>query len=166
MSRHLDYRDLEPLERRVGLMRAAGMSEAAIGRFIDADYTTVAAILKRPRVARYLLALETTFVESLDQASIENLNNAIDTAAVRAFEVEQNVMERLYGQPDDNVRAQLGAAATAQDILDRAGKRAPTKIAQTNTFTIAPAVVEQLGNVLKEVSNGSHSTAIDITPSR
>jgi len=160
MSRHLDYRDLEPLERRVALMRAAGMSEAVIGRFIDTDYMTVNAILKRPRVARYLLALESTFVAEI-APSAKNLTAAIDDAAHRAFEIEKDVMERLYAK-DADIRAQLGAAATAQDILDRAGKRAPTKIQAEHVHTIDAEALAHVANVLQEV-NGRR--VIDVTPS-
>lgn len=159
MSRHLDYRDLEPIERRVSLMRAAGMSEAVIGRFLDTDYMTVNAILKRPRVARYLLALETTFVEEIGP-SAKNLTVAIDHAANRAFEIEKDVMERLYAK-DQDIRAQLGAAATAQDILDRAGKRAPTKIQSETIHTIDAEALAHVAKVLTEVNGHS---VIDVTP--
>src|SRR5215471_18616013 len=159
MSRHLDYRDLEPLERRVALMRAAGMSEAVIGRFIDTDYMTVNAILKRPRVARYLLALESTFVEEI-APSAKNLTAAIDNAAHRAFEIEKDVMERLYAK-DQDIRAQLGAATTAQDILDRAGKRAPTKIQSETIHTIDAEALAHVAKVLGEVNGHS---VIDVTP--
>jgi hypothetical protein len=158
MSRHLDYRDLEPLERRVALMRAAGMSEAVIGRFIDTDYMTVNAILKRPRVARYLIALESTFVEEIGP-SAKHLDAAIQNEARRAFVVERSVMERLFEQKE-NVRAQLGAATTAQDILDRAGKRAPTKIQTEITHTIDAEALARVAEVLQE------HKALDVTPRR
>jgi len=156
MSRHLDYRDLEPLERRVALMRAAGMSEAVIGRFIDTDYMTVNAILKRPRVARYLIALESTFVEEIGP-SAKHLDAAIQNEARRAFHVEREVMETLFAQKE-NVRAQMGAATTAQDILDRAGKRAPTKIQTEVTHTIDAEALARVADVLNE------HKAIDVTP--
>jgi len=156
MSRHLDYRDLEPLERRVCLMRAAGMSEATIGHFLDCDYMTVNAILRRPRCARYLLALESTFVDDL-RASAKHLDTAIMSEATRAFHVEKNVMERLY-EMRDNIRAQIGAAATAQDILDRAGKRAPTRVQTEVTHTIDAEALANVAEVLRE------HKAIEVTP--
>jgi hypothetical protein len=156
MSRHLDYRDLEPLERRVALMRAAGMSEAVIGRFIDTDYMTVNAILKRPRVARYLIALESTFVNEIGP-SAKHLDEAIQNEARRAFIIEKDVMERLYAK-EDSIRAQLGAAATAQDILDRAGRRAPTKVQTEVTHTIDAEALARVAEVLNE------HQALDITP--
>src|SRR5262249_36385321 len=118
MPRHIEYRDLEPAERRAPMMRSAGMSPAAIGQFLDVDYVTVAAILKRPRVARFLLALESTMLDGVNKDSVKNLNDAIEQATHEAFSVEVDVMRRLYRREYD-VRAQLGAAATAQDILDR-----------------------------------------------
>jgi hypothetical protein len=159
MSRHLDYRDLEPLERRCALMRAAGMSEAVIGRFIDSDYMTVNAILKRPRVARYLIALESTFVEEITD-SAKHLDRAIQHEAARAFHVERNVMDRLYAM-ETNVRAQMGAAATAQDILDRAGKRAPTRVQSEVVHTIDAEALAHVASVLQEI-NGQ--APVDVTP--
>lgn len=156
MSRHLDYRDLEPIERRAALMRAAGMSEAVIGRFMDCDYTTIAAILKRPRVARYLIALEATFVEEI-APSAQHLTAAIEHEAGRAFHIERAVMETLFTQKE-NVRAQLGAAATAQDILDRAGKRAPTRVQTEITHTIDAEALANVALVLQE------HQAIDVSP--
>jgi hypothetical protein len=157
MSRHLDYRELEPLERRVALMRAAGMSEAVIGRFIDTDYMTVAMILKRPRVARYLIALESTFVNEISE-SAKHLDAAIQNEASYAFDVEKKVMDRLFAMEKD-VRAQLGAASTAQDILDRAGKRAPTKTQTEVLHTIDAEALAHVATVLQEV----HAPTIDVT---
>lgn len=148
MSRHLDYRDLEPIERRVALMRAAGASQNAIGRFLDCDQATVDAILSRPRVSRYLIALESTYAQGISE-SVGNLSTAIETAATRAFEVEQTVMERLFIQ-QESIRAQLGAAQTAQDILDRAGKRAPTRVQAEVQHSISPDALEHIADVLRE----------------
>jgi hypothetical protein len=158
MPRHIDYRDLEPAERRAAMMRAAGMSLAAIGQFLDVDYVTVAAILKRPRVARFMLALESTMVESLDKGSVQDLNKAIEDAAHRAFDVETTVMERLFNREYD-VRAQLGAASTAQDILDRAGKRAPSQQRVQVDYGIDSNSLQFAIEALKE-----HERAIDVTP--
>jgi hypothetical protein len=158
MSRRLDYRELEPLERRVVLMRAAGMSEQTIGHFLDCDYPTVGAILRKPHVARYLIAIESTFVNEIAD-SAKHLDRSIEHAANRAFIVNREVMERLFEQKE-SVRAQLGAATTAQDILDRAGKRAPTKIQTEMMHTIDAEALEKVVDVLRE------HKAIDITPVR
>jgi len=158
MSRHLDYRDLEPLERRIALMRSAGMSEQTIGHFIDVDYMTIKAILNRPRVARYLLAIESTFANDIRNGA-KVLDEAITHTANRAFVIEKEVMERLFEQKE-SIRAQLGAATTAQDILDRAGKRAPTKIQTEVTHTIDADALGRVAQVLRE------HQAIDVSPRR
>lgn len=158
MPRDLTYRDLDPLERRCALMRAAGMAEPVIGRFIDTDAVHVAAILKRPRVARYLIALEATFAEDLSDAA-KHLNQAIENEAAYAFHVEKTVMDRLF-EMESNVRAQLGAASTAQDILDRAGKRAPTKVQTEVTHTIDAEALAHVASVLEEVHR---PPAIEVT---
>ncbi|GEM_PF-3910314 len=124
------------------------MSEAVIGRFLDTDYMTVSYILKRPRVARFLIALESTFVQDLRESS-KHLDKAIMNSADRAFTVEKEVMERLFEKADD-VRAQLGAASTAQDILDRAGKRAPTKVVGEMVHTIDAEALAHVAGVLQE----------------
>src|SRR5215471_15566655 len=160
MPRHIDYRDLEPAERRAAMMRSAGMSLAAIGQFLDVDYVTIAAILKRPRVARFMLALESTMCEGFDKNSVRDLNKAIEDAAHRAFDVETTVMERLFSREYD-VRAQLGAAATAQDILDRAGKRAPTQQRVQVDYGIDAHALSAAVEALRE-----HERAIDVTPGR
>jgi len=139
-------------------MRAAGMSEQAIGHFIDVDYMTISAILKRPRVARYLLAIESTFADDIRNGA-KTLDDAITHTANRAFVIEKEVMERLFEQKE-SVRAQLGAANTAQDILDRAGKRAPTKIQSEVIHTVDAEALGRVAQVLKE------HQAIDVTPRR
>lgn len=154
----IDYRDLTPIERRCALMRAAGMSEAVIAKFIECDQVHVAQILARPRVAIYLTALESTFVNDISEAS-KRLNVAIENEAVNAFHVEKTVMDRLF-KMEENVRAQLGAASTAQDILDRAGKRAPTKVQTEVTHTIDAEALAHVASVLQEVHT---PPAIDVT---
>lgn len=158
MSRSIHYRDLEPHERRAAMMRAAGMSLAAIGQFLDCDYVTIAAILKRPRVARFLLAVESTMVDGVDKDHVRTLNQSIEDAAHRAFDIETTVMERLFNREYD-VRAQLGAAATAQDILDRAGKRAPTQQRVQVDYGIDASALSAAVAALRE-----HEGVIDVTP--
>jgi hypothetical protein len=149
------YGDLDPIERRTAMMHASGMSDAVIARFLDTDAQSVINILKRPRVARYLIALESTFINDISK-SAKILDNAIMAEASRAFVIEKSVMERLY-ERSDCVRSQLGAAATAQDILDRAGKRAPTKIQAEIVHTIDAEALGLVAEVLAEAK------AIDVT---
>jgi|SRR5215471_198004 len=158
MSRNTDWQELDPTERRVALMRAAGMSEQTIGHFLETDYIAVSRILQRPRVARYLITIESTFVNDIRE-SARKLDVAITNAANRAFHIEKEVMENLFAQKE-SVRAQLGAATTAQDILDRAGKRAPTRIQTEVTHTIDAEALGRVASVLRE------HQAIDVTPRR
>jgi hypothetical protein len=159
-----DYNELvrstprpRPHERRFS--GARWMSLAA-SQFLDCDYVTIAALLKRPRVARYLLAIQSTMVEELDKTHVKSLNEAIEESAHRAFEIEETVMERLFNREYD-VRAQLGAAATAQDILDRAGKRAPTQQRVQVDYGIDAIALSAAVEALKE-----HERVLDITPTR
>ena len=156
MSRQQEYRELEPMERRAAMMKVAGMSESVISHFLDCDSGLINAILKRPRVARYMIALESTFVTEIAK-SAKILDTAILNSATRAFQIEKEVMERLF-EKNDSIRAQLGAAATAQDILDRAGKRAPTKVLAEVVHTIDAEALGLVAQVLEE------SKTIDVTP--
>lgn len=161
MSRGIDWQDLEPKERRIALMRASGMSEIVISRFLETDREAIRQVLLRPRVARYLMAIESTFVDSIKD-SAQHLDAAITNAASDAFHVERTVMDRLF-KMEANVRAQLGAASTAQDILDRAGKRAPTKLQHEVTHSIDAEALAHVAKVLEEVV-GPASAPIDVTP--
>lgn len=163
MSRNYEHNSLSPIERRVALMHVADVSQRDIARFVDVDQVTVGNILKRPHVAKYILAQTSTFARDLAPA-FKDLNDAIETAADRAFEVEKDVMERLYDYAPDQkgyIRAMLGAASTAQDILDRAGKRAPTKV--VHSVDIEPGALEAIAQVLEEDKRVNR--AIDVTPS-
>jgi hypothetical protein len=105
-----------------------------------------------------MLALESTMVDAIDKDHVRDLNKAIEDAAHRAFEVEETVMERLFTREYD-VRAQLGAAATAQDILDRAGKRAPAQQRIQVDYGIEPHALKAAVEALRE-----HERVIDVTP--
>lgn len=155
--------DLEPLELKVAHLRYAGASQGVIAYLAQCSQGHIEAILKRPRVADYLLKL--TALHQTDLApAVRNLNEAIEYEADHAFEVEKQAMDRLAGVWDDaeptklHVQAQLGSAQLAQDILDRAGKRAPTKIQQQIRHEVAPATIEHLGRIMQE------ATSVDITP--
>jgi hypothetical protein len=62
---------------------------------------------------------------------------------------------------EKDVRAQIGAASTAQDILDRAGKRAPTKVQTEITHTIDAEALAHVAEVLQEIHGPA--AAIDVT---
>lgn len=163
MGRVSEYRDLEPRERRIAMMRAGGASATAIGMVLEIAQQTVREVLSRPRVGRAIMTLQGMVVDEVEDG-VELLNSVIKATANRAFEIERTNMEDLHvmgreaEEPHVAIRAKLGAVATAQDILDRAGNRAPTKIISTNlNANISPADLEHLAEVLKE------SRAIDVT---
>lgn len=162
MSRNLDYKNLSPIERRVAHMHVAELSQRDISIFVDVDQATVGNILLRPHVAKYVVALHATVASEL-APSYKDLSVAIDNAADRAFEIENSVMEKLYSTPEDSkqyVRALIGSAATAQDILDRAGKRAPTKV--THTFEVDKDSIDRIADVMRE--DDRIKRAHDVTP--
>src|SRR5262249_53795785 len=109
------------------------------------------------RVARFLLALESTMLDGVNKDSVKNLNDAIEQATHEAFSVEVDVMRRLYRREYD-VRAQLGAAATAQDILDRTGKRAPAQTPVSDNYSIDTHAIKQAVEAIRE------HRAIDVRP--
>lgn len=157
--------NLEPLERKIANMHLAEISPGVIGYLSEISAEQVRNILLRPRVARYLMKMEAIHGEEL-APSVEKLGDAIAAEAVRAFEVERAAMERLFGLDDTAdkrfVHAQVASATIAQDILDRAGNRAPTKIQQKIEHTIPQTMVDQLGRVIGEAFG--NPAAIDISP--
>lgn len=164
MPRKLEYRDLESHERRACMLRAAGGSIQMIALELECSAETVRQLLKRPRVARFLMLLQGFVADGVEDL-VEAVNVKIRATADRAFEVESTMMEDFVDmgeQHDDDphvkIRAKLGAVATAQDILDRAGNRAPTKTINTNLVGNLPAeALAGLADILKE------SRAIDVS---
>lgn len=162
MPRRLEWDSLSPAERKIAHLHYAGASEATIGYLAETSQATVEATLKRPHVANYLIKLAALNGDELGP-SIQSLNEAIETEAERAFQVEREAMERLFAldDPADRrfVHATVASANIAQDILDRAGKRAPTKIAQTVSYGIDEKTRNVLDRVLRESAG-----VIDVTP--
>jgi hypothetical protein len=112
------------------------------------------------------------------KSGVEDLNIAIEHTAKEAWQVEVRNMRELdemgmqLDEPKHQIRAKLGAIHTAQDILDRAGKRAPTKIQSTNfNATVPPQMMDRLTDVLEELAGGvgrgtsNRFNEKDITPS-
>lgn len=159
MGRHAIFQELHPLERRVAFMRVAGADLRTIALVTEKDETSIREITLRPRVANFMMVCTGMIADELAPA-VGNLNDSINEAATRAFEIENTVMERLFAN-DESVRAQMGAASTAQDILDRAGHRAPAKAITYNMHEIAPGSINQLARAISDVSN---SNPRDITP--
>jgi DNA-binding CsgD family transcriptional regulator len=150
---------LTPEENRIATMRAGGAGPVIIANILGCSETHIRDVLNRPSVGRLVLLLCGLIGEGLEDG-ICDLNAAFETAAGEAFLIERNVMHELYelgdtlvGEDNDAaVRAKLGAATTAQDILDRAGKRAPTRIIGVSAHGNIPAQsLSQVAEVIKEM---------------
>lgn len=158
--------NLTSLERTVAVMHTGGATHAAIAHLLEMSEPSVANILHKPHVAHFCMLLHAIVSGDISKG-VQDVSKAIDTQAARAFELETEQMERLNDlanredlKPSTEVRARLGVVTTAADILDRAGKRAPTKVINTNiTGRIPQAAMDQLTEVLKEFK-----PAIDVTP--
>lgn len=152
--RDREDRRLSERERRAAMMYVAGASTEAISHCMEMTILAIRDILLRPHVAAFILKLQAQFVDDIRPAMTE-LSTRIEEHCERAFVVETTVMNRLFDVNEDHkeyVKAQLGAAATAQDILDRAGKRAATRTQNLNMHVVAPATIEALGRILKDDS--------------
>lgn len=169
MSRHVEGGMLDPLASKVAMERAAGMSLESIAFDCGCSSETIKNILARPAVARKVLVLE-SMIGRITQGSLLDLDAAIQESAHMAFEVEKNAMVDLVSIGDRNIesddsvaiKAITAAAATAQDILDRAGKRAPTVVkTQRATGQIPQSVLDNLGLVLDEMK-----VTVDVTETK
>jgi hypothetical protein len=159
-----DDRDLNPLERRIASMRAAGATIDSIALTVERESATIRNILLRPRVARFVMIVAGMVGADIAD-SVKDLNAAIENTAKEAWQTEVRNMRELdelgiaYDEPKHKIRAKLGAITTAQDILDRAGKRAPTKIQNTNfNVSIPPQAMERLTDVLEELVEANKQT--------
>ena len=146
------YRDLDPTESKIALLRAAGMTLEAIAHIMESSEPAVRYILSKPRVANHLLKLQAIHASDLTEGS-KDLNAAIEHAAEEAFETELDIMRRLRER--EEARSLAIAATTAQDILDRAGKRAPAKSVQVQAHVVAPQTIEHLAEVIRTVRDGN-----------
>jgi hypothetical protein len=153
-------------ERKIATMHAAGATNAAIGHLMEMSAENVGAILGRTHVAHFCMLLHAIVSDSI-APGIRDVSKAIEERADRAFQLECKQMEALDAladrddlHPSVEVKARLGVVTTAADILDRAGKRAPTKVINTNiSGKIPQAAMDQLTEVLKEFK-----PALDVTP--
>lgn len=159
-------RGLSAQEGKIAAMRAAGASIDAIALLLECPPHTVALALDRPRVAQQVLILTAMMGREMAPA-IKDVNEAIEAAASEAFQVNLENMRELHElgrdgglRHQDKIKAKVSASAIAQDILDRAGKRAPTRVV-TVSGKIPEAAMEHLANVVKEVSG--NEGAIDVT---
>ena len=171
VHRGTTYKNLTPQESRVVLMRCAGATEAAIAVQIESDSLHVQRILARPHVAKEITKLSAQFATDAAPV-IRNINAEIEAVAADAFDRLRRNMEifdevgdsRLAeGDYKNGLRAKLGCVATTQDILDRAGKRAPTKTLGAVMHVVAPEQLEKLERIIGDATSGEGRYAT-ITP--
>lgn len=157
MGQRNDYKDLEPVERRIALMRLANASLPAIAMTVESSEEYVRSVLARVHVSRFMTVV--TGMTATEIAPVaKRLTEEIDDSAARAFEVEKGVMENLYAivmdegvELRDYIRAQMGAGVSASTILDRAGNRAPQKTVNVHAHAVAPETLDHLAKSFKEV---------------
>lgn len=163
--------ELNPMERRIAMMHVANASLGVIAQVLEMNTETVDNILKRPRVARFMLLLHALVSDGLKEG-VEDLNKAFKEKASRAFELEAQAMEDLNSLGEDSelkastrIRAKTAVVFTAKDILDRAGHRAPQKVYNYGAGQIPPEAAEALAEAAKElVALRRSDQAIDVTP--
>lgn len=150
---------LSPAERQIVLMHVAKASNDAIAMMLGSNQAHIREVLTRPHVLSFIGFLEMTAADSI-APTVEKLNQAIESAATRAFVVARDNMEDMHemgeelrdgGDIKNSIRAKLGAVATAQDILDRAGKRAPTRIVGDVRHVIDTDALHHLAKTIEVV---------------
>lgn len=163
------HHGMSALERKVAMYRAAGASQESIAFLLETAQANISQILARPHVADLVVMLTVTACEGLEEP-INNLNAQIEHVAQEAFSIEVSNMRELDAMADEasladrpvaRIKAKVSATAIAQDILDRAGKRAPTRVVQTHVgMRISDEQVSRLTRVAEELTG----TVIDVTP--
>lgn len=155
MPHHIyDRTQLRGVEKRVAFLHLSELDNATIAFMLETSADEIRKTLIRPHVAKFIAQQRAIFVDDI-RPVMRDMNLQIKEHTERAWEVEKDVMERLYDLSEDHrdyVRAQLGAAATAQDILDRAGNRAPTKILQKNEYSIDQDSLDKLERIMGDVN--------------
>jgi len=169
MAMRLPYKDLEGYERRAALMRIAGASTNDIALLLETSVAEVSHIMARPHVSKFILHVSGMVADEAIEVveAAKDVNTRIVEAAGEALDTELEIMRDLR-ERKDNVRALLGAASTAQDILDRAGNRAPTRSITGIVHSVNPEALARLGEVIKEMNPAAPSSSrldeIDVTP--
>lgn len=173
MSREPDYRELEPVERRIALMHVAGAQPAVIAYVLEMQPGYIEAVLARPRVARFALLVHGVASDSLSDG-VKDLNAAFKAKATRAFSLQCESLEQMADfvkdddlKPQTRVRAAMGVTFSARDILDRAGYRAPTKVYNYGQGSITPEAAVALADAARELRalrESEKSDVVDVTP--
>lgn len=159
---------LSAFERKVAMYTAGGATRDSIAYLMQTDHNVIKAVQGRPRVADFILTLSIKAASGMED-SLTDLNKTIENVADEAFRMELDNMRELNAmaleteladKPMARIKAKVSATQIAQDILDRAGKRAPTRVVQTHVgMRISEEQVDRLIGVAQELS-----PAIDITP--
>lgn len=142
---------LRPEHTRIAMLRVAGMTNAAIARYMDFTSVRVSQILEMPRVQKYILQITATFATDLVPTAKE-VNQEIARSSLRAAKVVEEIMEQMHER--DDPRSKSVALSSAQDILDRAGHKPATKIEGkvAHGVAILPEQLELAAQVAKELN--------------
>jgi len=145
-----DVHTVSPKHRNIVMMHLGGMTNAAIGRFLDCTEATIASILALPTVARYTMQLQSTFVDDLRPIALR-VNESIEQHSERAAKVIFEIMESMHER--EEIRAQQVALASAQDILDRAGHKPKVQVESKNLhgFVVSDSTLEKMAQVIREL---------------
>ena len=156
---------LNPTERKVAMLHAAGMSMPAIAIQMQWTSDRVENVLKRAHVSRYITTLIAAISEEITPVA-RQLTVELEAFAGEALDRQVNVMRTLDRIGDEaleksdlknGIRAKLGVLASTQDILDRAGKRAPTRTIGAVAHIVAPESLERLERIMTEVAGATRT---------
>lgn len=136
-------------QRRICMMHLAGMSQESIARFLDVVQGTIQHTLENPRVARYLMQMQASYVDNI-MPLVNDVETAFKDQALRASEVVFEIMESMH--ISENPQAKRVALSSAQDILDRAGYKPALRVEQATVHAVHPDSLAKIAEVLKELS--------------
>jgi hypothetical protein len=141
---------IDPVHRQIVMMHLAGMSQPAIARFLDCTSEYIGQVLLRPRVQRYTLMLQASYMNDLRPIA-ERVNKSIEDQSERAAQVVSEIMEEMHKKED--IRAKSLALCSAKDILDRAGHRPTVKVESKNLHghVVSEGTMEKMAEVLREM---------------
>lgn len=153
---------LSPTEQKVVLLKASGMSAPAIAIQLEMNAEQVYNVLERSHVAKAFTRVTAQMCGEIAPVA-RAISEELEAVAGEAFDTTVSVMRDLNAVGDEalavedlknGIRAKLGALTSAQDILDRAGKRAPTRTIGAMVHAIAPEQLEKLERIVGDVTKG------------
>lgn len=151
----IDGAALTDAQRRICMLHLAGMSQDSIARFLDVTQKTVATTLSNPRVSRYLMQMQATYVDNI-MPIVNDVETAFKDHALRASEVVTEIMESMH--LSDNPQCKRVALSSAQDILDRAGYKPAQRVEQATVHAVHPDSLNKIAEVLRELSPNGDET--------